>query len=102
MFICKLCGKEYQEHIGTQRYCSADCKQEVKRMRARRGMRQARNRLRYKDVHKCQVCSYDKVVDIHHEGNLLYVLCPNHHACITRGVCNISDYGIEPIEQVQH
>lgn len=36
----------------------------------------------------CELCEYDKTVDIHHEGETkeVHILCPNCHALITRGI----------------
>lgn len=45
---------------------------------------------------KCQVCGYNEVTDIHHEKLEIYILCPNHHALITRKLKSIKDYNIKP------
>lgn len=40
----------------------------------------------------CEVCGYDETVDLHHEGNREeHILCPNHHALITRGVKTLGE-----------
>jgi hypothetical protein len=46
----------------------------------------------------CQVCGFSEVVDLHHEGQDIYWLCPNHHSLITRGKKDINDYNIKPIQ----
>ena len=41
----------------------------------------------------CKVCGFSETTDIHHEGKdrEMYILCPNHHALITRGIKTLED-----------
>ena len=57
---------------------------------------------------RCQVCGEDKVVDIHHrvarngvpvraansQQEDVWVLCPNHHAMLHRGVASPESLGL--------
>ncbi|KKL45396.1 hypothetical protein LCGC14_2356100 [marine sediment metagenome] len=56
-------------------------------IRVRRGDKRVRG--------ECQVvgCGFSETVDTHHEGEdrQEYILCPNHHALITRGVKTLED-----------
>lgn len=91
---CKYCERLFVPVEGHQKYCSKKCRREVAGSKARRGMR---NRRIKKVNGKCQVCGYKETLDIHHEGKDVYVLCPNHHALITRGITQIEEYKIKPI-----
>ena len=95
---CKECGKDFEQLHGNKVYCSPECGQEGRR----KGMREyKRNHRKVGKVGKrpCQVCGFE-VVDTHHEGTLLYALCPNHHALITRGYKRIEDYNIKPVDYI--
>lgn len=38
-------------------------------------------------MHKCCLfCDFDETVDMYREDGKTYILCPNHHALITRGI----------------
>ena len=39
----------------------------------------------------CIVCGFSETTDIHHERGETYVLCPNHHALITRNIRSLND-----------
>ncbi len=39
----------------------------------------------------CEVCGFSEVFDVHHEDNQTHILCPNHHALITRGKKTLAD-----------
>ena len=43
----------------------------------------------------CEVCGYSMTVDLHHEGagREEHILCPNHHALITRGLIALPELG---------
>lgn len=38
----------------------------------------------------CQGCGYSKTTDQHHYRSKKYVLCPNCHALITRGIASLT------------
>lgn len=40
---------------------------------------------------KCIICGYSKTFDLHHENGQVYVLCPNCHALITRGIATLQE-----------
>jgi len=58
---------------------------------------------------KCVVCGEDKVIDLHHfvprngawalaencTPETCWILCPNHHAMIERGVCTPEELGLK-------
>ena len=92
--LCKCCGKRYNKKEGHQKYCSDYCRQDVARKKARGCMRARR----YKKTRgKCQVCNYTHTLDAHEEGSDVYILCPNHHALISRGIVKIEEYKILPV-----
>lgn len=106
--VCPRCKRSFVRNAKSRKYCVpcsifryAEVSRNSMRRRKRRskGMYAIRKKLEGIDWHKCQVCGYDEVVDLHHEGDLLYALCPNHHALITRGKQEIKDYNIKPIEK---
>lgn len=41
----------------------------------------------------CQVCGFKETIDVHHEGALreIYLLCPNCHALVTRGLKTLDE-----------
>lgn len=96
---CSICEKEFKTNRSYQNICSWQCRQEANKQRCRATMR----RLRHKtDKHNpCEICGYKEVTDIHHEGNEVYRLCPNHHALITRGIKTATDLFIELHERIQ-
>lgn len=93
---CSLCGREFiLGRFPQTRYCSPACRMEahlITNRQLRRLKRSQRN-----CTLPCQVCGFNDTTDIHHEGEDLYILCPNHHAMLTRGKKEIKDFGIIPI-----
>ena len=59
----------------------------------RRRMRVIRKyKHRPKTVGNCAVCGFSLTVDLHHEGfGKTYILCPSHHALITRGISTLQE-----------
>lgn len=106
--LCIDCGKEL-ENRGC-RLC-ADCRHIRSNTRSRLMMRERRfinaeralKRYHVRSIDskkielKCQVCGFDELVDVHHEGKQVFILCPNHHALVTRGYNSVSEYGIEMV-----
>lgn len=41
----------------------------------------------------CIICGFSLVVDVHHDrfSQTEYILCPNHHAMVTRKTCTLQD-----------
>ena len=81
---CCICRKEYETGWGNSNVCSWECRQEKNRKASRIIMqlkRHAGNRWR-----PCEVCGFAITTDIHHEEKTTHILCPNHHAMITRGI----------------
>ncbi len=41
----------------------------------------------------CEVCGFSRTIGLHHDGDarVEHVLCPNHHALITRGLTTLLD-----------
>ena len=97
---CQQCKERFSPHVQQQKYCSNTCRQDYYRIDSRDKMRIYRHRqddIGNVPLKGCQVCGYSDAIDIHHEGRDLYLLCPNHHAIITRGKARISEYKIKPI-----
>ena len=98
--ICPHCSKQFQPNVNQQKFCSITCKLEHLTIVMRDRMRRKRHPpITGEQIspYICQVCGYDKTFDIHHEGIDGYVLCPNHHALITRGIEKIESYNIKPL-----
>ena len=88
--VCAICGVTFDTINARKKYCSWNCSQESQRDRSRRLMRTRERSQR--NTGSCQVCDFDLTVDLHHEGyRETYLLCPNHHALITRGIKTISE-----------
>ena len=82
--ICTICNKSYETIYQSKNICSWLCKREKNRQRSLiRSIFNPRGKRIYKP---CIVCGYKETTDIHHENGKEYVLCPNHHALITRGI----------------
>lgn len=95
MGTCTQCGTLFVRNVPQRKMCQY-CSKVRQGQSARRAMRYSRHRGNTEQC-PCQICGYDEVVDLHHEGKEVYWLCPNHHALITRGKKRIEDYGIKPI-----
>ena|SRR3990167_11448687 len=80
---CTICNKSFETIYKNKQVCSWECRQEKQRQRSRQVMRDRRRRV---ICQPCTVCGYKETTDIHHENGKTYVLCPNHHALITRGI----------------
>lgn len=39
----------------------------------------------------CIICGFNETVNVYHEKDKTYILCPNHHCLITRGISTIED-----------
>ena len=86
---CCMCQKPFETKYRNKQTCSFSCKQEKQRQNSRIIMRKDRHS---KDRYKpCIICDYKEATDIHHEGKKTYILCPNHHALITRGIKTIKE-----------
>jgi ribosomal protein L37E len=90
--ICKRCGKERIHH--TKGFCKSCANfaiyyDDIKKANYRK-LHNINLELYRKVTKKCEICDFEKVVDLHHldrnhknnsEGNLIG-LCPNHHRMI--------------------
>ena len=100
--VCVSCSREFQSQTGHRRLC-VRCVISRRNARSRKGMRKSRDRRKLiRDDSKCQVCGYSEVVDTHHEGQDLYILCPNHHTLITRNKKQIEEYSIKTMMNILH
>jgi len=84
---CSICNEEFKPKQSGQNICSWECRQIANRNRARYTMRLRRHKERR--FKPCSVCGYSLTSDRHHEGKRIYILCPNCHALITRGIKRI-------------
>lgn len=87
---CSICKKEFVTKYIRQNVCSFTCKREKARQTANRLNREKRSGR--KGNIPCLVCGFKETIDLHHEGDSTYYLCPNHHALITRGIKTIECY----------
>lgn len=91
---CVVCGDFFtaKKMYNTEVCSKTECCKDLKRSYYRQKMRLRRNANAEKLV--CQVigCGFNLTIDKHHEGGRIYVLCPNHHALISRGIKKIEDY----------
>lgn len=85
--VCALCGRNFTTLHRSKNVCSLQCRSEH--------MPLERNKKRSK---KCEICGYDRTIDVHHDQCGTYVLCPNHHALITRGLATIQQL-IDEVKQ---
>ena len=85
---CIVCGSHFSP-VGKEDTCSKECKSLRKRkMISLRG--KSKNQVRSM-AQSCIVCGFDEVIDVHHEGTSAVILCPNHHALITRGIRTLKE-----------
>ena len=98
---CAICGKEFDAQFVRQNVCGFDCRQEKVRQNAREKMRQYRNLAKEHGMGPCVVCGWKETTDIHHEGKGTYVLCPNHHALLTRGIKTLDEIMEQKISTVK-
>jgi len=83
---CPICNKYFYTQNRMKIICSGACRE-----RSRRQVKIMKDSLPHAP---CQICGFNFVVDVHHEGTKTYWLCPNHHAMITRGFCTINELNL--------
>jgi len=102
---CFICGKEFTTIYRKQNTCSFICRQEKNRRFTRCYMRKKRHpskKIKHsfsttsitssKKVNEaCIICGFNLTTDLHHEDTLEVILCPNHHALITRNIRTFKD-----------
>ena len=87
--VCSICKNNFETKNKRKNVCSFECKQEKVRQRGRELARQKRILNGARKCEPCVVCGYSETTDLHHEGKKTYILCPNHHALITRNIKTI-------------
>jgi hypothetical protein len=111
---CEECSKLYQPDHATRRFCSKVCA-----TRQSRGPKQGvgRNRSKAKlellEATECMVlgCKYNLTLDVHRVvpgrmggeyvvGNM-FAICPNHHAEVERGICELIKVDDKNLERRQ-
>ena len=96
---CVVCGNEFETEYPIKATCSFDCRREWVR---RKGLAHRRDHARAsfydprgftapRPSQPCVVCGWDETTDLHHDIGATYILCPNHHALITRGIKTIEE-----------
>ena len=93
--ICKVCTKEFIPRHHKEEFCSDECRKEH-RKEHRKSI--TTKHYRYgidKRGKPCIICGYDLTTDVHHEGKTLVILCPNHHALITRKIKTLGELLLE-------
>lgn len=123
---CKCCKKSFESSVGRGknsksgfRFCSRKCKDEAQKVSyglkemwpdhfgMADGKRDYRERAIEKYGRKCELCEWDKTIEVHHiDGNRenndlknLIVLCPNCHSLTKSYKHNISEEIVLEIEQ---
>ena len=103
--ICEICGSPFDTRYPNKLFCGFDCRRESVR---RRGLDIAEaKRCKPRDIpftihlpmankqiracKPCVVCGWAETTDLHHDIGVNYILCPNHHALITRGIKTIQE-----------
>lgn len=80
--MCAICGREFVTDRNVKNICSFECRMEHNRQHSRHYSRMKRSS---RKCEPCIVCGFSETTDRHREGDKTYILCPNHHALITRG-----------------
>lgn len=100
---CLICGREFTTKYERQDACSFVCRQEKQRRYAQYYMRRYRHPSIIKHKRKstfvnntkedkaCIICGFNLTTDGHHESGIVHILCPNHHALITRNIKTFED-----------
>ena len=116
---CKICGKKFKvtpKRLKASKsgylFCSYKCLNKGQRVESgltdmfpahyKEGHYTYREKALRTYPHKCEVCGFDEfkaILEVHHiDGNRknneidnLIILCPNHHAMLTRGVAVLED-----------
>lgn len=81
---CTICKTSFVTNRKNKEVCSWNCRQEHNRRHARFYARVKRMNLKGKIA--CEICGFSDTIDHHEEGGMVYALCPNHHALITRNL----------------
>ena len=89
---CAVCGAAFETIYTRKHICSFGCRQEAMRVSGRAGSKQRKQRRKDARVLRCcVVCGWNETVDLHHDVGATYILCPNHHALITRNITTIQE-----------
>ena len=83
--ICAICRNRFEAKNARKNVCSWECKLLKIRERSRLNKRN-KERRKNMDCEPCVICGWKLSTDTHHEGLDTHILCPNHHALITRNL----------------
>ncbi len=109
---CAYCGNELQlfpSQVHEMNFCNRFCLAKMFPKNAENNgnwkggnSRYFRNQTMIRDNHKCVVCGFDVVVDVHHitpranggtnDFSNLITLCPNHHRMADLGIIDLESY----------
>ncbi len=95
---CGMCNKKFNTTYKNKNICSLLCRQQKITTYTRDLMRKHREAKRNRIKIPCQVCGFNETTDLHHENGEAYILCPNHHALLSRGIIQLSEYHISPVQ----
>lgn len=87
---CVVCEKEFVATNYLITTCSNICYKESRRRIKKKSYNKRRYGIKIKGK-KCIICGFKETVDVHHEGNKKVILCPNHHALITRKIKTLAE-----------
>uniref|UniRef100_A0A6M3XY98 Uncharacterized protein n=1 Tax=viral metagenome TaxID=1070528 RepID=A0A6M3XY98_9ZZZZ len=84
---------EYQREWMRKKRANPELRAEEREQAKMADRARKRRGLELKEREKCEACGFDRTTDIHHEGveRKTYILCPNCHALVTRGICTFDE-----------
>ena len=94
---CIICNKIFNTTYSKVCTCSIICRKKKLAIHMLDLIRKNRESKRKRIKYPCQICGFNETTDVHHENKETYILCPNHHALISRGIMKISEYHIKPL-----
>ena len=94
---CTICEKLFLTKIYRQHICSKECRKIANKETSRIQMVRKRHSSLTNNQFSCVICGFQEVVDVYYQNDMTYILCPNHHALILRGVKTLNQL-LKPIE----
>ena len=91
---CTICGNYFDTKIKSKNICGFSCKKEHNRQNALVYARKNKTDEKGNPL-PCIICGFNETTDMHREKNMTFILCPNHHCLITRGIKTLEQLLIE-------
>ena len=86
---CTMCGKDFTTKTKSKNVCSFICRRSHVRQHSLYYSRIKRKANVRKNA--CIICGFSETTDLHRERGMMFILCPNHHCLITRGLKTIEE-----------